>query len=91
MAGGGGNKFDSGSPSRGYYIKKNDDQDLLEALRRLATPDNVIIPETGAGRYWYVDPRAGAPYNPASQIGYGDAQALDRLGVVPQGQNPFQF
>jgi hypothetical protein len=31
--------------------------------------ENVIIPEMGAGKYWYVDPRAGAPQQPG-QTGY---------------------
>lgn len=56
----------------------------------------------GAQKYMYVDPRAGAPYNPAAQTGYGDAQdqgrddlsqildVIQRLGFTPQKQSQSQ-
>jgi hypothetical protein len=45
------------------------------------TPPNVIIPTTGAAKYWYVDPRATVqPVLP-------DATD-ERTGIVPVGQNP---
>lgn len=54
-------------------------------------PDNVIIPATGAAKYWYVDPRA-RPMNPVlpqfDPAQYADEQghdayseALARLGL----------
>ena len=48
-----------------------------------------IIPDVGAARYWYVDPRAGrAPFNPMiyadeqGHTGFDIENALRRLGVT---------
>ena len=54
-------------------------QELALALQRLfAQKQNVITPDTGAAKYWYVDPRAQQQYAmpEASQL-YG----------TPEGQN----
>lgn len=40
----------------------------------------VIIPEVGAGKYWYVDPNAGKPRR-------ADIEVLDRL-LLPKGTQP---
>jgi hypothetical protein len=43
------------------------DQELRRGQQSMQDP-NVIIPDVGAGRYWYVDPKAGLAQQPASQF-----------------------
>ena len=64
---------------------------------------NVIIPDTGAAKYWYVDPSAkpfdpmqsaqqthDQPNDPQSEQLNALADALRRIGALPKGA-PFQF
>ena len=54
-------------------------QDLALALQRLfAEKQKPIVPDTGAAKYWYVDPRA--------QTNYALPEASQLYGT-PQGQN----
>jgi hypothetical protein len=51
---------------------------------KVADNQNVMIPQTGAAKYWYVDPRAtGVPSPTPNPVG-----EFEKSGVVPKGQNP---
>jgi hypothetical protein len=71
-------------------------------LEKAVAEQKVFIPETGAAKYWYVDPRAQKQFDPAE---YADQQghdgpdpqseelmklqeALRRIGVLPEGVQP---
>lgn len=72
MAGGGDNK-DYGTSS----VTSPSRRKLIEAL-------SILIPSEGAGKYWYVDPRA----RPNRQQ-FDDAvlrRVIDKIGTVPEDE-----
>jgi hypothetical protein len=63
-------------------------------LEKAVAEQKVFIPETGAAKYMYVDPRAtGIPSpnarDPQSEELMKLQEALRRIGVVPEGQTGF--
>ena len=66
-----------------------DKSELQDALTRLMTDPNspnTIVPETGAGAYWYVDPRSQSQLPDQTDQAFNLDAVLRRLGP-PQQQN----
>jgi hypothetical protein len=62
------------------------DQELRRGQQSMQDP-NVIIPDVGAGRYWYVDPKAGLAQQPASQFAQQSAaQVYDPMADTRSNQ-----
>lgn len=73
-------KFDSVKEANAYaeMIHNRPDSSPDPSRGVLLNRPSVIVPETGAGKYWYVDPRASQQ----NQL----LEVLGRLGVIPQEQ-----
>lgn len=87
---------------RNTAYQRNQLQD--EELNKSIAEQRAIVPDTGAAKYWYVDPRAPknfdpmaydesvqnheAPNDPQSEALNQLAEALNRIGTLPQGTKP---